>query len=105
MAADAFWRLPPSAEVFSGDGRFTAGHVCLLEHLGGQLERLILLDRAGSEGQDRETGMVRRLLAWSMSCHPASSRPLMSSFRSASPIRLSCRNIHSAPGRGAANPA
>jgi hypothetical protein len=63
VASDALWRLPPSAEVFSGDGRFTAGHVRLLEHLGGQLDRIVLLDRAGSEGPDRERGMARRLLA------------------------------------------
>lgn len=63
VASDALWRLPPSAEVFSGDGRFTAGHVRLLEHVGGQLDRIVLLDRAGSEGQDREMGMARRLLA------------------------------------------
>ena len=63
IASDALWRLPPSAEVFSGDGRFTAGHVRLLEHLGDQLDRIVLLDRVGSEGSDREIGMARRLLA------------------------------------------
>ena len=63
VASDALWRLPPSAEVFSGDGRFTAGHVRLLEHLGNQLDRIVLLDRVGSEGSDRETEMARRLLA------------------------------------------
>lgn len=59
----ALWRLPPSAEVFSGDGRFTAGHVRLLERLSDQLDRIVLLDRVGSEGQEREIGMARRLLA------------------------------------------
>ncbi len=52
--SDALWALPPSAEVFSGDGRFTAGHVRLLEHLGDRLDRIVLLDRAGSEGAGRE---------------------------------------------------
>ncbi len=59
---DALWALPPSAEVFSGDGRLTAGHVRLLEHLSGRLDRIVLLDRVGSEGQEREDGMARRLL-------------------------------------------
>jgi hypothetical protein len=63
VASDALWRLRPSAEVFSGDGRFTAGHVRLLEHLSNQLDRIVLLDRVGSEGQEREAGMARRLLA------------------------------------------
>jgi len=62
IASDALWRLPPSAEVFSGDGRFTAGHVRLLEHFGDQLDRIVLLDRVGSEGSEREKGMARRLL-------------------------------------------
>ena len=63
VASDALWRLPPSAEVFSGDGRFTAGHVRLLEHLGDQLDRIVLLDRVGSARAAREIGMARRLLA------------------------------------------
>jgi hypothetical protein len=63
VASDALWRLPASAEVFSGDGRFTAGHVRLLEHLGDQLDRIVLLDRAGLEASSRERGMTRRLLA------------------------------------------
>ncbi len=62
VASDLLWRLPPSAEVFSGDGRFTAGHVRLLEQLGDQLDRIVLLDRVGSEGSEREIGMARRLL-------------------------------------------
>ena len=60
---DALWALPSSAEVLSGDGRFTAGHVRLLEHLAGSLDRIVLLDRVGSEGQEREAGMAERLLA------------------------------------------
>ncbi|MGI9112499.1 MAG: hypothetical protein ACR2GT_09970 [Gaiellaceae bacterium] len=63
VASDALWSLPPSAEVFSGDGRFTAGHVRLLEHLGDQLDRIVLLDRVGSGGPGRERGMACRLLA------------------------------------------
>jgi hypothetical protein len=59
---DALRSLPPSAEVFSGDGRFAAGHVRLLEQLSGRLDRIVLLDRVGSEGQEREEGMARRLL-------------------------------------------
>jgi hypothetical protein len=61
--SDALWTLPPSAEVFSGDGRFTAGHVRLLEHMSDRLDRIVLLDRVGSEGQEREVGMAQRLLA------------------------------------------
>jgi hypothetical protein len=60
---DALWTLPPSAEVFSGDGRFTAGHVRLLERLSDRLDRILALDRVGSEGQEREDGMAERLLA------------------------------------------
>jgi len=63
VASDALWRLPPSAEVFSGDGRFTAGHVRLLEHLSDRLDQIVLLDRVGSEESQRELGMARRLLA------------------------------------------
>jgi hypothetical protein len=63
IASDVLWSLAPSAEVFSGDGRFTAGHVRLLEHLGVQLDRIVLLDRVGSEGAERELGMAKRLLA------------------------------------------
>jgi hypothetical protein len=59
---DALWALPPSAEVFSGDGRFTAGHVRVLEDVSRQVTRIALLDRVGSEGQERENGMARRLL-------------------------------------------
>ena len=59
---DALWALPPDAEVFSGDGRFTDGHVALLEHLAPRLERIVLLDRFGSEGAAREAGMAQRLV-------------------------------------------
>ena len=63
IASEALWALPSSAEAFSGDGRFTAGHVCLLEQLGNRLDRIVLLDRVGAVGANRETGMARRLLA------------------------------------------
>ena len=63
IAYDALWRLPASAEVFSGDGRFTAGHVRLLEHLCRDLDQIVLLDQAGATGSEREIGMARRLLA------------------------------------------
>jgi len=63
IAYDALWSLPATAEVFSGDGRFTAGHVRLLEHLGDQLDRIVLLDRVGAAGSQREIGMAYRLLA------------------------------------------
>jgi hypothetical protein len=62
VASDALWTLPRSAEVFSGDGRFTAGHVRLLEHLADRLERIVLLDHVGSEGLSRERELARRLL-------------------------------------------
>jgi hypothetical protein len=68
--SELLWSLPPSAEVFSGDGRFTAGHVRLLEHLGRRLDRIVLLDRVGAEGSDREVGMALRLLASSQTASP-----------------------------------
>jgi hypothetical protein len=63
VASDVLWTMPSSAEVFSGDGRFTAGHVRLLERLADRLDRIVLLDRVGSEASNRERGMTRRLLA------------------------------------------
>jgi hypothetical protein len=61
--SDALWSLPPTAEVFSGDGRFTVGHVRLLERLSELLDRIVLLDRAGAHGTERERAMATRLLA------------------------------------------
>ena len=58
---ETLWDLPPDAEVFSGDGRFTAGHVALLESL--ELDQLVLLDRAGSSGEERSLELGERLLA------------------------------------------
>ena len=46
---ESLWDLPPEAEAFSGDGRFTAGHVALLRHV--ELDQLVLLDRVGSDGR------------------------------------------------------
>jgi hypothetical protein len=44
---EAVWALPPGAEAFGGDGRFTAGHVALVErlHREGTLEQVIPFDR------------------------------------------------------------
>jgi hypothetical protein len=60
----ALWRLPSSAEVFAGDGRVTAGHFALLARLReeGVLDHVVLLDRVGSSGAERERGMADRLL-------------------------------------------
>jgi hypothetical protein len=62
LDARVLWALLPNAEVFSGDGRFTAGHVCLIEQLASRLERVVLLDEVGSSGQQREEVMATRLL-------------------------------------------
>jgi hypothetical protein len=62
MEVDALWSLPPTADVFSGDGRLTAGHVRLLEHLADRLDRIVLLDRRGAAGSERERELARRLL-------------------------------------------
>jgi hypothetical protein len=58
------WALPPSAEAFAGDGRITAGHFALLRRLReeGVLEQVILIDRVGSQGAEREWAMAERLL-------------------------------------------
>ena len=63
---DALWRLPEDVEAFCGDGRFTAGHVAVLQHLRaeGLLEQLLLVDRSGpAEVDQREEAMAKRLLA------------------------------------------
>jgi hypothetical protein len=66
---EAVWALPPGAEAFSADGRFTAGHVALLErlHREGTLEQVIPFDRLDPDPpapQDvREREMAERLLA------------------------------------------
>jgi hypothetical protein len=66
---EAVWALPPGAEAFAADGRFTAGHVALLErlHREGTLKQVIPFDRldadppAPQEVRGRE--MAQRLLA------------------------------------------
>jgi hypothetical protein len=68
---DALWTLPPSAELFSGDGRVTAGHFALLQRLRDEerLEQVVLFDRVGPEPgapgslQLRERRLAERLLA------------------------------------------
>ncbi len=60
---DALWSLPADAEAFSGDGRFTAGHVRVLEELAPTLERLVLVDELESgSARAREEHMAARLL-------------------------------------------
>lgn len=68
---DALWTLPPSAELFSGDGRVTAGHFALLRRLRdeGRLDQVVLFDRVGPDPeapgslQLRERRLAERLLA------------------------------------------
>jgi hypothetical protein len=66
---EAVWALPPGAEAFAGDGRFTAGHVALLErlHREGTLAQVIPFDRLDPDPpapQDvRQREMAERLLA------------------------------------------
>jgi hypothetical protein len=63
----ALWALPDNAEVFAADGRFTAGHVALLERLQGEgtLEKVIPFDRLDSDPppaqEVRTTQMAARL--------------------------------------------
>src|SRR4051812_3327275 len=63
------WRLPDGAETFSGDGRFTAGHVALLERLHREdaLYGVLPFDRLDpdpvTEAAERDEEMARRLLA------------------------------------------
>jgi hypothetical protein len=66
---DRLWSLPPTAEAFCGDGRFTAGHVALLRQLRdeGRLEQLSLFDRLDpdpnpTDWRPRDLDMARRLL-------------------------------------------
>jgi hypothetical protein len=61
---DALWRVPAGGDVFAGDGRFTAGHVAVLEHLvaTGELEQVILLDALALAGPERERTMAARLV-------------------------------------------
>lgn len=66
---ERLWSLPPSAEVFAGDGRFTAGHVALLERLRREerLQQAICCDRldpvpAPGDPTGRERELAERLL-------------------------------------------
>ena len=58
---EALWALAPRAEAFSGDGRLTAGHLALLRAV--ELDEVVLLDRVGTEGDERSLAMGERLLA------------------------------------------
>lgn len=60
---DALWSLPPEAEAFCGDGRFTAGHLRLLDEVGRELDELVCVDVLESESmQAREEKMAARIL-------------------------------------------
>lgn len=60
---DALWSLPADAEAFSGDGRFTAGHVRLLEEVADRLEAVVCVDVLESATlQAREDAMAARIL-------------------------------------------
>lgn len=60
LDVDALWRLPEGAEAFCGDGRFTAGHVALLERLIGarRLAQVILFDRRDWKHPERSAQMA-----------------------------------------------
>jgi hypothetical protein len=67
---ERLWSLPETAEVFSGDGRFTAGHFALLQRLRDEerLEQVIVYDRLDPVPQPddwriRDAEMAERLLA------------------------------------------
>lgn len=61
---DRLWELAADGDVFAGDGRFTAGHVRLVEQLvaAGELEQVILVDRLESGEPGRERELAARLL-------------------------------------------
>jgi hypothetical protein len=65
---ERLWALPPSAELFCGDGRITAGHFALLRRLRreGRLEQVIAFDRLDPdpvpEWQVRDRELAERLL-------------------------------------------
>jgi len=65
LNVDDLWRLPQGAEAFCGDGRFTAGHVALLERLVAEhrLAQVILFDRLDWVQPERSTEMAVRLAA------------------------------------------
>jgi len=65
---EALWQLPAGAEVFAGDGRFTAGHVALLERLWQLrgLKQVIAFDRPDPDPpvpwHDRDRDLAGRLV-------------------------------------------
>lgn len=64
---EAVWALPAGGDLFSGDGRFTAGHVRVIEHLLGlrQLVDVVPIDRLDQDPPlegDRELDLAARLL-------------------------------------------
>jgi erythromycin esterase-like protein len=62
---DALWEVPPEGDLFARDGRFTAGHVAVIERLVAteELEQLILFDRLDSAAAgEREHDLASRLL-------------------------------------------
>jgi hypothetical protein len=67
---ERLWLLPATAEFFSCDGRFTAGHFALLQRLRdeGRLEQAIVYDRHDpvprpDDWRIRDAEMAERLLA------------------------------------------
>lgn len=65
---DELWAIPAGGDLLSGDGRFTAGHVRVLEHLvqSGALMDVVPIDRLDQDPpleDDREVDMADRLLA------------------------------------------
>jgi hypothetical protein len=65
---DELWAIPGGGDLFSGDGRFTAGHVRVLEHLvqAGTLADIVPIDRLDRDPpleDDREADLAERLLA------------------------------------------
>jgi hypothetical protein len=63
LDVDELWRLPEGAEAFCGDGRFTAGHVALLERLAAEdrLAQVVLFDRLRFSQPARSAAMAARL--------------------------------------------
>jgi len=123
---EALWALPPSAEIFCGDGRITAGHFTLLERLRREqrLNRVILFDRldpdpAPDDWRVRDREMAERLLAeWGGhgaalvavgAFHAQHEEPGTMAHELARHVAVRCATIHFAAGliwgRGALHPA
>lgn len=65
---DSLWAIPAGGDLFASDGRFTAGHVGVIEHLiqSGELTQVVAFDRLDQDPPlegDRELDMAERLLA------------------------------------------